>query len=96
MGQDNSTTRLISAGLGFVPILGSVKSLTESISGRDLITRAELSPTERSLSAVGAIPAFQGVKYLAKATRYGSKFYKTVETVDTANSCYNLYNSVKK
>ena len=96
MGQDNTTTRTISAGLGFVPILGSVKCLAESISGRDIITNAELSPMDRSLSVIGAIPAFQGVKYIAKTTKYGSKFYKTIETVDTANNCRNLYNSGKK
>ena len=93
MGEDNSTNRVISAGLGFVPILGSVKCLTESISGRDLITGTHLSSTERSLSAVGAIPAFQGVKYWAKATKYGSRFYKTVDAVDKANGVYSLSKS---
>ena len=93
MGVDNSANRALSAGLGFVPILGSVKSLTESISGRDFITGTQLTAAERSLSAVGAIPAFQGVKYLAKATKYGSKFYKAVETVDTANGIYSVSKS---
>ena len=93
MGVDNTSTRVVSAGLGFVPILGSVKCLAESISGRDIITGSELSSVDRSLSAVGAIPGFQGVKYLAKATRVGSKVYKGIEAVDTANNCRNVYNS---
>ncbi len=95
MGVDNTSTRVLSAGLGFVPVLGSVKCLAESISGRDFITNTELSSSDRALSAVGAIPGFQGVKYLAKGTRYGSKFYKGVEAIDTANNCRNLYNSVQ-
>ena len=95
MGVDNPSTRVLSAGLGFVPVLGSVKCLAESITGRDIITKSELSSTERGLSVVGAIPGFQSVKYLAKTTKVGSKFYKTVEGVDTANSCYNLYKSTK-
>ena len=82
MFSDNTTTRLFSAGLGFIPILGSVKSLAESISGKDIITGSKLSGVDRSLSAVGAIPGFQGLKYLAKGTKFGSKVYKTVETVE--------------
>ena len=93
MGVDNTSTRVISAGLGFVPIVGSVKCLAESVSGRDIITRKELSKKDRALSAIGAIPAFQGVKYLAKATRVGSKVYKGIETVDTDNNLRNVYNS---
>ena len=96
MFSDNTTTRLFSAGLGFIPILGSVKSLAESISGKDIITGSKLSGVDRSLSAVGAIPGFQGLKYLAKGTKFGSKVYKTVETVDTVNDCRNVYNSIKK
>ena len=95
MSYNNTTANVISAGLGFVPVLGSVKSLVECISGNDMITGATLSSQERSLSAIGAIPAFQGVKYLAKATKYGSKFYKGVETVDTLNNAYNLGKSMK-
>ena len=95
MGSNNSSTRVISAVLGFIPVLGNVKSLAESISGKDIITGSKLSSTDRTLSAVGAIPAFQGVKYLAKTTRVGSKIYKTIETVDTANDCRNVYNSFK-
>ena len=94
MGVDNTSTRVLSAGLGFVPILGSVKCLAESISGRDIITNSTLTSTERGLSAVGAIPGFQGVKYLAKTTNYGSKFYKAVEGIDKANNCYNAYKAV--
>ena len=90
MGSDNTGTRILSAGIGFVPVLGSVKCIADSISGRDFITGTELSSVERSLSVVGAIPGFQGVKYLAKGTKIGSKVYKGIETIDTANSCYNL------
>ena len=95
MGQDNSATRVVSSVLGFVPILGSVKCLAESISGRDIITNSKLSTMDRSLSAVGAIPGFQGAEYLANTTKYGSKFYKTVETIDTVNSYRSLHNSLK-
>ena len=94
MGQDNNATRVLSAVLGFVPIVGSVKSLAESISGRDIITNSKLTAMDRSLSVVGAIPGFQGVQYIAKSTKYGSKFYKAIETVDKANSYRNLHNSV--
>ena len=90
MGNDNRGTRILSAGVGFIPVLGSVKCIVDSVSGKDFITGTKLSNTERGLSAVGAIPGFQGVKYLAKGTRIGSKVYKGIETVDTANSCYNL------
>ena len=93
MGSDNAGTRCLSAGLGFVPILGSVKCMAESISGRDIITGSELSGLQRSLTAVGAIPGFQGVKYLAKGTKFGSKFYKTVEGVDTVNNYFNVAKS---
>ena len=95
MGVDNTSTRVLSAGMGFVPVLGSIKSLAESISGRDIITNSQLSSKDRALSAVGAIPGFQGVKYLAKSTRYGSKLYKGLEVIDTTNGCVNLYKSVQ-
>ena len=95
MFSDNTTTRLFSAGLGLF-LFQAVKSLAESISGKDIITGSKLSGVDRSLSAVGAIPGFQGLKYLAKGTKFGSKVYKTVETVDTVNGCRNVYNSIKK
>ena len=76
MGSDNSGTWFVSVGLDFVPIFCSVKCMAESISGRDIITGTELKEWERSLSAAGAIPGFQGLRYLAKSTKYGSNFYK--------------------
>ena len=47
---------LVSSALDFVPIVGNFKSLSEAITGKDMLTGEDLSEAERALSLFGAIP----------------------------------------
>lgn len=57
------TTRATSMALNFVPYLGAVKAITETVVGKDVITGEDLSTTERVL---GAVPFVGKVKKEAK------------------------------
>ena len=65
MGIDNSTTRGISTGIEFIPILSTTKFVIETFSGKNIITGKKLSKDERRLSSIG--PLFGGgVKNIAE------------------------------
>ena len=71
----NYTGDAASIALDFVPFVGNIKSLGESIAGKDLITGKNLTTSERILSLVGAIPFgnyLKGGKYY----KNGQKFFK--------------------
>ena len=57
---------LASSALDFIPVVGNLKSLSEALTGKDIITGEELSETERALFFVGVIP---GGNYLKNAKR---------------------------
>ena len=56
---------LASSALDFIPVVGNLKSLSEALTGKDIITE-ELSETERALSFFGVLP---GGNYLKNAKR---------------------------
>ena len=57
---------LVSSALDFIPVVGNFESLSEALTGKDIITGEELSETERTLFFVGVIP---GGNYLKNAKR---------------------------
>ncbi|MGG0825256.1 pre-toxin TG domain-containing protein, partial [Paenibacillus turicensis] len=72
--------------LDFVPVVGNIKGVIEAITGRDLITGAELTWYERALSLIG--PLGKGFKGAAKLLKVAdevvvgiSKFTKATNTV---------------
>ena len=56
---------LSSSALDSIPVVGNLKSLSEALTGKDIITE-ELSETERALSFFGVLP---GGNYLKNAKR---------------------------
>ena len=89
-----SLANAISSALDFVPVVGNVKSLAESITGKDMITGEELSVAERSLSLLGAIP---GGNYLknGKHLKNGQKFLKAAQRVKNLGKMKNAVNFAK-
>ncbi|MCL6581746.1 MAG: hypothetical protein K6U08_09070, partial [Firmicutes bacterium] len=51
---------IVSAGIGFIPILGEVKDIQEALTGVDLVTGERLSVGERLLTAVLFVVPFVG------------------------------------
>jgi RHS repeat-associated protein len=72
--------------LDFVPIVGNIKGLYEALTGRDLITGAELSWYERALALAGP---------LGKGIKGGAKFLKaSKEVVTGVNKIVKVTNTV--
>ena len=85
---------LVSSALDFVPIVGNFKSLSEAITGKDMITGEDLSEAERALSLFGAIP---GGNYLknAKHLKNGQKFLKAAQRAQKVGKMKNAINFAK-
>ena len=85
---------LASSALDFVPIVGNLKSLSEAITGKDMLTGEELSEAERALSFFGAIP---GGNYLknAKHLKNGQKFLKAAQRAQKVGKMKNAINFAK-
>lgn len=71
--NSNSSSKILRAStsiaIDFVPVVGNVKAICESIGGKDLITGYKLSPSERILTACSAlIPGGSGVKNVGKVS----------------------------
>ena len=58
---------LVSSALDFIPVVGNLKSLSEALTGKVIITGEDLSEAERALSFVGVIP---GGNYLKKCKAF--------------------------
>jgi RHS repeat-associated protein len=75
-----------SMALDFVPIVGNIKGVIEALTGRDLITGAELSWYERALALAGP---------LGKGLKGGAKFLKASnEVVSGINKIVKATNTV--
>ena len=85
---------LASSAIDFVPVVGNLKSVYESISGKDMITGEELSNIERSLSLLGAIP---GGNYLKNGKHFknGQKFLKAAQRAQKVGKVKNAINFAK-
>ena len=85
---------LVSSALDFVPIVGNFKSLSEAITGKDMITGEDLSEAERALSIFGAI---EGGNYLknAKHLKNGQKFLKAAKRAQKVGKMKNAINFAK-
>ena len=85
---------LASSALDFVPVVGNLKSLSEAIIGKDIITGEELSETERALSFFGAIP---GGNYLknAKHLKNGQNFVNGPKIAQKVGKMKNAINYAK-
>ena len=85
---------LVSSALDFVPIVGNFKSISEAITGKDMITGEDLSEAERALSFFGAIP---GGNYLknAKHLKNGQKFLKAAQRAQKVGKMKNAINFAK-
>ncbi|NII29532.1 hypothetical protein HB364_30915 [Pseudoflavitalea sp. X16] len=70
---------LVSMGLDFIPIVGTIKGGIEAITGRDLITGQQLSAWERAL---GILPFAAGLAGAATAARALDKAADTVRAMD--------------
>ena len=83
-----SLGNIVSSALDFVPIVGNFKSLSEAITGKDMITGEDLSEAERALSLFGAIP---GGNYLknAKHLKNGQKFLKAAQRAQKVGKVKN-------
>ena len=55
---------LVSSALDIIPVVGNFESLSEALTGKDIITGEDLSVAERAFSFFGAIP---GLNYLKNA-----------------------------
>ena len=78
--KNNTVNSLISLVLDFIPIVGNIKCLGESITGKDLITGEELNQMQRTLSFIGAIP-FGNYLTFGKHFKNGKKFIKVAKRV---------------
>ena len=89
-----SLGNIVSSALDFVPIVGNFKSLSEAITGKDMITGEDLSEAERALSLFGAIP---GGNYLknAKHLKNGQKFLKAAQRAQKVGKMKNAINFAK-
>ena len=89
-----SLGNIVSSALDFVPVVGNFKSLTEAITGKDMITGEDLSEAERALSLFGAIP---GGNYLknAKHLKNGQKFLKAAQRAQKVGKMKNAINFAK-
>ena len=89
-----SLESLVSSALDFVPIVGNLKSLSEAIIGKDMITGEDLSEAERALSLFGAIP---GGNYLknGKHLKNGQKFLKEAQRAQKVGKMKNAINFAK-
>ena len=89
-----SLESLVSSALDFVPIVGNLKSLSEAIIGKDMITGEDLSEAERALSLFGAIP---GGNYLknGKHLKNGQKFVKAAQRAQKVGKMKNAINFAK-
>ncbi|MGG0824521.1 pre-toxin TG domain-containing protein [Paenibacillus turicensis] len=65
--------------LDFVPIVGNIKGLYEALTGRDLITGAELSWYERALALAG--PLGKGLKGGAKLLKASNEVVKGINKI---------------
>ena len=81
---------LTSVALGFVPGIGTGKGIYEGISGKDSITAQQLTPFERSMSFVGAVPVggeiFKMFKTSRKIIRNVAKIYRYAGNIERANN----------
>ena len=89
-----SLESLASSALDFVPVVGNLKSLSEAIIGKDMITGEDLSEAERALSLFGAIP---GGNYLknAKHLKNGQKFVNAPKIAPKVGKMKNAINFAK-
>ena len=89
-----SLGNIVSSALDFVPIVENFKSLSEAITGKDMITGEDLSEAERALSLFGAIP---GGNYLknAKHLKNGQKFLKAAQRAQKVGKMKNAINFAK-
>uniref|UniRef100_A0A4Y8PXR6 Hint domain-containing protein n=1 Tax=Paenibacillus athensensis TaxID=1967502 RepID=A0A4Y8PXR6_9BACL len=75
--------------IDFIPVVGSAKAASEVITGRNPITKEELSPGDRAISAVGLLPEgkviAKGAKLLGKSV---SKGFKAVKKLLEACNCF--------
>ena len=85
---------LVSSALDFVPVIENFKSLSEAITGKDMLTGEDLSEAERALSLFGTIP---GGNYLknAKHLKNGQKFLKVAQRAQKVGKMKNAINFAK-
>jgi hypothetical protein len=89
---------LTSVGLGFVPGIGTAKGVYEGFSGKDSITGQKLTPFERSMSFVGAVPVggeiFKMFKTSRKIIRNVAKINRYAGNIERANNGHTIVNTL--
>jgi hypothetical protein len=89
-----SLTNILSSALDFVPVIGNVKGLYESLSGKDMFTGEDLPNSERALSFVSILP-FGNLFKSGKHFKNGQKFLKAAKRAQQAGKIKNAINFAK-
>ena len=92
--KNTSITSIASSAMDFVPIVGNAKAIYEAYYGEDLITKKNLSKTERALSLLGAVPLGNYLK-TGKHLKNGQKFLKAAQRAQKAGKIKNAINFAK-
>ena len=89
-----SLKNIVSSALDFVPGVGNLKGLYESVSGKDAITGEDLSNSERALSLVSVLPFGKFLKS-SKHLKNGQKFLKAAKRAQQAGKLKNAMSFAK-
>ena len=92
--KNTSFVSIASSAIDFVPIVGNAKAIYEAYSGEDIITKKNLSKTERALSFLGAIP-FGNYLKAGKHLKNSEKFLKAAQRAKKAGKMKNAINFAK-
>ena len=90
----NATKSIASFALDFVPGVSNVKNLGEAITGKDLITRKNLTKTERTFSLLGVIPFGKFLKS-GKHFKNAINFMKAAKRAEKAGKIKNAVKFAK-